>query len=53
MESIVKTQTACEINKNGKFCFFNTTDTVSPKCEDADDCSKFPVSLNTDTLCRT
>jgi hypothetical protein len=39
-------------NNNGKYCFWNITDPAAPKCEDADDCPKLPVTLNTDALCR-
>jgi Notch-like protein len=44
--------TSCTKNKDGKYCFWDTT--VTPNvCVDASKCEHYPSDLNTDELCRT
>lgn len=43
--------TTCTKNKDGKYCFWDTT--VTPNvCIDASKCEHYPSDLNTDDLCR-
>ncbi|CAD8208460.1 unnamed protein product [Paramecium pentaurelia] len=43
---------SCVINNLGRYCYWNTSDAKNPKCEDADDCHKLPITLISDQLCR-
>jgi len=40
------------VNNLTRYCYWNTTDAANPKCEDADDCPKLPLSLTSDAVCR-
>ncbi|CAD8210801.1 unnamed protein product [Paramecium pentaurelia] len=46
------TSKSCVLNNSGRYCYWNTSDAANPKCEDADDCPKLPLSLASDAACR-
>jgi Notch-like protein len=42
-----KTSKSCDISATNSYCFWNTSDPLNLKCEDANECAKLPKKLTT------